>query len=316
VIQRSPSHPALVARRAVSIGSVLLAAVIAPSALAAQTAPAVPSTLSVEEAVRIARENNPTFLARQGDLAVARWRVRSATADFVPSVNASTALGYTQPGEQRFGSVGFGDRPSYYSSSYGVGVSLEVNGSKLLQPTVARASERATQQRIEGEEATLVSNVVRQYLSIRQAQEAVAQAEREVARTGEYVRLAQARLDVGAGTPLDVRRAEVQKGQADISLVQAQNTHGQLAPRARPAASAPRSPATCAASDFAVFEPGWRTDDLTALALRNNPTLLAARASATPRAPRCARRSRHTCRRCGLEVGVSGNATAPAASRG
>jgi outer membrane protein len=270
-----PRRPGLTAA-----GSLLLGLLVAPAAVFAQAAPPASSrALSLEEAISTARAHNPNFLARQGDINVARWQVRSSTADFLPSVNASTSLGYTQPGEQRIGAVAFSDRPSYYSSDYNLSVSLELNGSKLLQPTVARANARATEQRVGGEEAALVSNVMQQYLSILQAQENVAQAEREVARTQEHVRLAQARLEVGAGTQLDVRRAEVQQGQAEIRLVQASNTQATTTLQLGQLMGTTLQPGVQLTSEFAVFDPTWQAADLVQRSLRNNPNLLAARAS-------------------------------------
>jgi outer membrane protein len=262
-------------------GRFVALALALPGILQAQQQPQpATGTLSIEEAVTTARAHNPNFLSRQNDLDVARWQTRSATADFLPSVNASTSFGYTQAGEQRVGAVGFGSRPDYYSSDYSLGAQLEINGSKLLQPTVARANIRATEQRVAGEEASLVSRVVQQYLSILQAQENVAQADREVSRTGEHVRLAQARLEVGAGTQLDVRRAEVQQGQAEIRLVQARNGLATATLSLGQLMGMPVQPGIQLTSEFSVFQPTWQTEELVQRALANNPGLLAARASA------------------------------------
>lgn len=269
------------APRPSTAGKLLVLALLAPGTALAQTQPqASGGTLSLEEAITTARQMNPNFLSRQNDVDVARWQVRSATADFLPSINASTSFGYTQAGEQRVGAVGFGSRPDYYSSDYNLGMSLELSGSKLLQPSVARANAHATVQRVAGEEATLVRSVVQQYLTVLQQQENVTQAELEVARTAEHVRLAEARLEVGAGTQLDVRRAEVQQGQAEIRLVQARNASQTATLSLGQLMGAPLQPGVALTSEFAVFEPQWQTEELVQRALRNNPNLLAARASA------------------------------------
>lgn len=260
----------------------LIAVALIPAAMFAQDPAAAPaSTISLEEAVSLARQNNPGFLSQQNDLGVARWQVRSARADFLPSASASQSFGYTAPGEQRFGAVGFGERPSYYSSSYNLGVTLDVDGRRFLQPAVARANERATVQRVEGADANLQANVAQQYLSVLQGRDNVAQAEREVARTGEHVRLAQARLDVGAGTQLDVRRAEVQQGQAEIRLIQAQNAQATATLALGQLMGVPLQPGVQLSSEFATFRPQWQPEQLVQRALQNNPNLLAARASAT-----------------------------------
>lgn len=270
-----PPAPARGGRAAIA----LLAALMALPLAAAAQEPA-PRSLSLEQAIDIARQNNPSFLSQQNDRNVARMQVRSAQADFLPSANASTSFGWEQAGEQRFGAVGFGERPPYYSSSYNLGLSLELSGSKLLQPSVARANERATEQRIEGAEAQLVANVVQQYLSALQARENVAQAELEVARTGEHVRLAQARLEVGAGTQLDVRRAEVQQGQAEIRLIQARNQLATATLALGQLLGVPLDPGVELSSEFEIFEPRWQPAELIQRAIANNPGLLAARATA------------------------------------
>jgi outer membrane protein len=260
-------------------GSLLLATVLAAAPAVAQQPAPVEGPLSLEEAISLARQHNPTFRSQQNDIGVAQWQSRQARADFIPSANASTGLGYTAPGEQRFGAVGFGDRPAYYSSSYSVGLNLDVTGSKLLQPAVARTQLRAVEQRINNADSELRSRVAQQYLTILQAQETVAQAAREVSRTGEHVRLAEARLEVGAGTQLDVRRAEVQQGQAEIREVQAENTYATAVLALGQLLGVPLSQNARLSSEFTVFEPRWSSDDLITQALRNNPGLLAARAS-------------------------------------
>ncbi len=259
-------------------GAALLAAVLAPVALAAQTT--VPPVLNLGDAVAIARENNPDLLSQQNDRRVARGATRQARADFIPSAAATTQFGYTAAGEQRYGAQVFGEKPPYYSSLYQLGLSYDLSGAKLLRPSVARANERATHQRVLGQEAALVATVVQGYLSVLQAQEKVAQAEREVARTAEHQRLAQARLDVGAGTPLDLRRAEVQKGQADVGLVQAQNAVAIQRVRLGQSMGVMLPAGTQLSSSFQLFEPRWTVDGLVEIARRNNPGVLAARAGA------------------------------------
>ncbi|HEX2094081.1 MAG TPA: TolC family protein [Longimicrobiaceae bacterium] len=265
--------------------ALLVALTLVPGAALGQGAPAqqgaVPETLTLEEALATARQNNPDFLAQQNDRRSARAAVRSARADFLPSAMVSNSFGYTAAGERRLGSVALRQgEPAYYASSYSVGMQYDLNGAKLLQPRITRAQERAVEQRIAGAEANLNAQVVQQYLSVLQAQEQVAQAEREVGRTEEHRRLAQARFDVGAGTPLDVRRAEVQKGQAEVALVQARNTLAIATLQLGQLMGVNLQPGVRLASEFAVFQPRWEADALVAQATQNNPDLRAARAQA------------------------------------
>jgi outer membrane protein len=256
----------------------LAAALALALALAQPAAPQPAPGLTLEEALQAARENNPDMLQQRNDAVVARAAVRHARSDFLPSANASTSIGYTAPGVQRFGAEVFGERPEYYSSSWSVGLSYQLNGFKLMQPAIARARQEATASRITGYEAGLESQVRHQYLSALQALEQAQQAEREVERTREHERLAEARLQVGAGIPLDVRRAQVQRGRADAALLQARHAYETELLRLGRLMGGLLPEGTVLTSRFELFPPTWDADALVEAALENNPELHAARA--------------------------------------
>lgn len=265
--------------RPVTGAALALLALAAPAAAQtpapAQGAPVV----TLEEAIRMARENNPEFLAQENDIGTARWRVRSAYGNLLPSADASSSFGYSAAGVPRYGTVAFREQPASYSSSYSLGASMRIDGSTLLQPAVARAEARATESRVAGAGAQLVGQVTQQYLSVLQAEEEVDQARREVARTQEHVRLAQARLEVGAGTPLDVKRAEVQEGQARVRLLQAENGVAAARFRLTGLLGTPIGPETRLASTFQLFDPSWTAETLIEAAREHSPALRASRAS-------------------------------------
>jgi outer membrane protein len=254
--------------------------VLAPSGATAQQLTG-PSALTLREAVQLARENNPRFLQQQNEVGVARSSVRSARGNLLPSARASSTLGYTASGERRFESVGLGTQPAIYGSDYLVGLNYTLSGATLLQPSVERSRLAATESRVAGAEAELESQVANQYLTVLQAREQIAQSERELARAGEHVRLAEARLQVGAGTPLDVRRAEVQQGRAEIGLVQARNRSATAVLMLSQLIGVHLEPDVELTSEFTIFDPGWSAESLVAMALQNNPALLAARAGSS-----------------------------------
>ena len=273
-------HPRRTPPGARVLAVVAMLTAIVPMALLAQQAPSVAvSTLSIEEAIRLARDHNPLLQQQRSDLTVARSSVRAAYGSLVPTANASTGFNYTAAGERRFGSVEFANQPDYYGSSYNLSLNYQLSGSTLLQPSVERARERATERRVVGAEASLVSQVSQQYLAVLQAREQEEQALREVERTAEHVRLAQARLEVGAGTPLDVRRAEVQHGRAEVGVVQARSNSATQVLVLGQLVGVPLDPAVQLTSEFAIFDPTWAAEELLRMATENNPTLLAARSS-------------------------------------
>jgi outer membrane protein len=252
------------------------AAALAAPAAAAQTADG--PVLTLEAAVAAAREHNPDMQAQRNEAISARAVMRSARADFLPSAQAQTRVGYTAPGVQRFGSEVFGARPDYYSSDYSLSLTYSLSGAKLAQPGIARAQQHATERTIVGYEAQLASNVTQQYLTALQAREQAQQAEREVERTQEHERLAQARLEVGAGTPLDLRRAEVQRGRAEVQRVQTRNLYQAELLRLGRLMGTDLPDDVALAADFALEEPRWDEDALVREAIENNPGLQAMRA--------------------------------------
>jgi outer membrane protein len=264
-------------RRAGALAVLCAAAMVTPPVLAAQQTP--PPALSLESALAATRERNPDLLAQRNDIVAARAATRAARADFIPSASAQADLGYTASGVQRFGAQEFGEKPAYYSSGYYLGINYEMSGAKLMQPRIARAQERATDRRITGYEAGLVSQVSQQYITALQAGEQVQQAEREVARTLEHERLAKARLEVGTGTPLDVRRAEVDRGRAEVAVLQRKNDHATQLLRLGQMIGTPLSTQTRLTTTFVLSEPRWTPEELVAMALNANPDLAAARAN-------------------------------------
>jgi outer membrane protein len=268
--------------RPLAAAAALLLAVPAAD-LAAQQ---VDRPLSLREAIALAFENNPDYLSQESQLRSAEWNLRASYGNLLPNVNASSSVGYTATGERRLDSVMLGEQPAMYSSRYSLGMSLSVNGNSLLAPTVARAQSRAVEETVDGAAANLAAEVTQRYLSVLEARDAVEQAERELVRTSEYVRLAEARFEVGAGTQLDVRRSEVQRGQAEVRLVQARNAAANEV-LALGQVIGGRLPQDVQLSErFDLFEPAWRADELVAAALADNPSLRASRAQADAAATR------------------------------
>ena len=258
-----------------ALGLLGILTVLAASPVAGQQ---VPAELTLEEAIALARENNPAYLGQANDLVSARWTVRSAYGDLLPTANASMGTGYTASGERRFGTVGLGEQPAMYSSNYSLGLSYSLSGARLLEPRRARAQERATEARVAGAASQLEADVTAAYLAVLQAEAALVQAGQEVERTALHVELAEARLEVGTGTALDVRRAEVQNGQSRVRVIQDENAvaTARLALGRLIGVALPEDARLT--SEFPLFEPTWDLGEVVAMAVANNPLLGAARA--------------------------------------
>jgi len=194
-----------------------------PMALQGQRAEPL-GQLSLDEAFRLAEQFNSDFRVQSTQQEVAQRQVRAARADLLPNLSVSNSYGYQASGERRVGSVFLGSQPDYYSSSYGMNLSYSLNGATLLRPGLVVAEAEAARARVRGAAQGLRAEVTNAYLTVLQADAQVAQAQTALERTRLTVRQAAAQAEVGAATPLDIRRAEVQEGQAEVQLIQ---TRGQ-----------------------------------------------------------------------------------------
>ena len=209
-----------------SARAILLIAAVVTAPLAAQEA--VPSRLSLEDALEIARGNNPGFLQTRNDEALADWDVRQAYGALLPTVSAGSGVSWQGAGEQQFGSLtlgdlGFGGQPSYYFSNYNLGLNFSLDWAKLKRPSQARAQRGATVAQIRVAGANLASGVTNAYLDLLRQQEGLRLAEQQLENSRFNLRLAQGQLEVGQVTPIDVGQAEVQVGRSEVTELQARN---------------------------------------------------------------------------------------------
>lgn len=262
------------------LGGLLLPAA-GPQALQGQSSPADPGSirdeLSLEEAIRLAHEANPDYLIQESQAVNAHWRSREAWGDLLPSMNASNSLGYTASGERRFQSVEFGTQPAILSSSYNLGLSVSLTGASLLRPSVVRDRNRAIDAQVEGASAGLVDQVTQAYLLALQADEELRQARTELDRTRLLVRQAEAQVEVGAGTPLDIRRAEIQAGQAEVRLLQAENGAATARLTLGRTVGVDIATGVQLSTGFPLFEPDLDAERLLDRAMERNPVLRASR---------------------------------------
>ncbi|MDH5589417.1 MAG: TolC family protein, partial [Gemmatimonadota bacterium] len=213
------------------------------------------------------------------------WEVREArTQLLLPQASASSSLSWQGSGEQQLGSItlgdlGLGGLPSYYFSSYRVGLSYQLSGATLLAPGRASAGRDVTRARIRMSESELVTRVTNGYLEVLRQQEGLYLAERQLESARLNLRLAQGRLEVGAVTPIDVGQAEVQVGRAEVGVLQAENALATGRMRLLQWMGVPVGQEVELSTSFDLTEPLWDVDELYELALRTNPSLEAGRRS-------------------------------------
>jgi outer membrane protein len=241
----------------------------------------VPATLSLADAITLARANNPVYRQAINDRAPAAWAVRSAWSTMlVPSVSASGGIGYAGPGQQTFLTSNFSQSVSTLSSSYSFGLDWTLSGQTLTQPGFRKAQLSAADADVAGAETNLVTTVTQQYLTVLQARDNGEVARQQLQHDEEFQKLAQARYDVGRASLIDVRQAQVARGQAEVVLLRARTAVQveKLRLFQQIGVSAPVDLATVQLTDtFTVQAPTWQLNDLLTMAEQQNPALKALR---------------------------------------
>lgn len=256
----------------------LLAVILGPVAQAQVSTPAGGATLTLDEAIAIARKNNPSFLQTVNARRSADAQVRTARGELLPSADASLNGRFQQGGQQVFNGLSFSSSSDALQSSYNLGLSYQLNGARLLAPRQASANRRAADADVTGAAELLRSTVTQQYLTALQAEARAAVQDTLVNTAAAQLELAKAKTAVGAGTALDIRRAEVALGQAQVQALTAHNTAAVEKLHLFQQLGIPAPDSVQLTTRFAVSQPTFSLDSVLDLARRVNPAVQALRA--------------------------------------
>jgi cobalt-zinc-cadmium efflux system outer membrane protein len=172
--------------------------------------------LGLGRALAIAKEHNLDLAEAGAVRDQAHAGEAAARAVVLPSVSATGSIEY---GVGQF----TGAAPIWSGQGLGhLGVPLiEPSGWAAIGAarTRADAADQATVAALE----QVLSDAGARYVALARAQQAVAEAEALVARSGRLLELARDRVTVGSGAPIEQTRAEVQARQDELRLVQARN---------------------------------------------------------------------------------------------
>jgi outer membrane protein len=244
-----------------------------------------PATLSLEEAVSLARKNNPDYLAQLNNEGDADWAVRAAYGALLPSASLNGGLQYQASGPALYGSltgadIGMARSPSYYFSNYSIGLGYRLSGATFFNVGQKKADRRATEANVQAAALSLETAVKGQYLAVLRARDAVELAQQELQSAEENMKLAQARVEVGSAIELEAQQAEVQRGRAEVNLLQAETQLKGEKLNLMQQIGVELNTDVKLTTEFPVFEPTWSTDSLVQMALANHPQLHAAEATA------------------------------------
>jgi outer membrane protein len=182
------------------------------------------STLTLDDAIGIAKKNNPVFQQQLSGRTRAALSLRSAYGAFLPGADASFGTGYRQGKPESFGGVAFGATSDVISSNWGLNFSARFSTSTMAELRRAKANMDAAEADVSAADVMLRAGVVGQFITSLQSTANAALQDSLLKKVQLDLDLAKAREGVGSGTSLDVKRAEVAVGQLQIAALRAHNT--------------------------------------------------------------------------------------------
>lgn len=253
----------------------LLALLALPTQLVLAQAPASRGApLTLDEAIGTAQRSNPVYQQVKNNLRNSEAQVRSAYGALLPSASGNFSTSYTQGGTQYVQGVPLNGSDSY-NSRYSANLSYSINAGLAFAPTAAKAQRTAAEADITSNAELLRATVTQNYVTALQSEALAAVLDTLVEVAQGQLNLANAKMQAGAGTIIDVRSAEVAVGQAQVNALNAHNTARLDKLRLFETMGVPADIDAKLTTTFEVAQPTFTLDSLLALAHRANPDLLA-----------------------------------------
>ncbi len=234
--------------------------------------------LSLADALRVADQNNPTFLQSIAARDAAGAQVRAAYGQLLPQASAQLFGTYQQGGESVVSGSFLGAGSDYLESFYGLNLNYTLSAATLFTPAYARANRDAARADVAGQAEALESTVAQQYVTVLEDQAKAALQDTLVGDDQAQLDLSRAKVAVGSATLLDQQRATVTLGQQQVQAIQAHNLVDIDKLRLFQQMGVPQPAGVRLVDSFAVAMPSFTLDSVLDLARRSNPQVNALRA--------------------------------------
>jgi len=191
-------------------------------------------TLTVEECIAIAMEQNPNAIIGMKTVQSAKANVLGAVSNFLPQLNASSSYNHSvQSYVDPLSGITidgleiperFLERTSdSYSASLSLSQSLYRGGYNFSNLAYARAGHQVARDSYTQTRQSLTLEVKVRYYDLLTASRLVQVAEELVHSSQEQVKLEENLFDIGAATEANVLRAKVKLGEDRLALITARN---------------------------------------------------------------------------------------------
>jgi outer membrane protein len=203
-------------RRLLSPGAFVL--LLLPGAVQAQEA----RVLTLDQVVSLALERDPAAVAAEATLFNARADRMQAAGSWLPTVNVGT--NYSNSSNQRFDQATGRLVSESYTAQVNGGWDIFTGGRRVLGLRSASAQLASADAQYASQRYSTVLRATEVFYSAAAAADIVSAAEQRLQRAREQLAAAQTRLELGTATQSDALRAEIEVGNAEAALLDAQSS--------------------------------------------------------------------------------------------
>lgn len=208
-----------VSNRTISVAPVAALLLIACAAGVRAQEPMTVVTL--EEAIEQALGTDPAAVAAGGAEVASRAQLRQAWASYFPTVTLNSSYGNSS--NQRFDQATGRLVSESYTAQITAGYDIFTGGRRVLQQRAARAEVVASSAEHRAQRFQTILNTERTFYAAAAGDELVMAAEQRLARARQQLSFAEVRLEVGTATRSDLLRAELEVGNAELAVLDAES---------------------------------------------------------------------------------------------
>jgi outer membrane protein len=190
---------------------------------AAQEAP----VLTLDQVILYAVERDPAAVAAEAALTNARADMLVAAGSWLPSVTANSA--WANSSNERFDQATGRLVSESYTAQMNAGYDIFTGGRRLIGQRSARAAVASADAQFLSQRYTTVLRATEAFYAAAAAADLVRAAEQRLERARQQFEAAATRLELGTATQSDALRAELEVGNAEAALLDAQSARSNTA---------------------------------------------------------------------------------------
>lgn len=258
-------------------GAIATTVVLLMASATAAAAQEPARVVTLDEAIEEALSSDPAAVAAAGAETSSRAQLRQSYGSFLPTVTLNSSYGNSS--NQRFDQATGRLVSESYTAQVTAGYDLFTGGRRLLQQRAARAEVTASAAEYRAQRFQTILNTERTFYAAAAGDELVTAALQRTERARQQLNFAQARLQLGTATRSDVLRAELEVGNAELAVIDAESSRrsARLELGRRMGIDEQVQPAPGALPDEAPRLPP--VEVIAALAERSAPSAIAARSN-------------------------------------